>query len=124
MRLPNEPHGARSLTPLRFVLAAMTYRNRKLLNLAHDIPCQAQFPHECNDSYGSEPAHADWQIFGRGVGHKCSDWAFAAMCHNAHKMIDPKINPTFDREQRKTEWLLAYVKTQEWLWTNELLRVA
>lgn len=102
----------------------MTYRNRKLLNIAHDMPCCAQFPHECVDRNGCEPAHADWQIFGRGVGHKSADWAFAAMCHNAHRMISAQVNPPFDREQRQTEWLRAYVKTQDWIWTNNLVKVA
>lgn len=102
----------------------MSYRNRKLLNLAHDMPCMAKFPHDCNDSNGCEPSHGDWQSMGRGVGHKSHDFMFAAMCPTAHKMIDPKINPEFDREQRKTEWMLAYIKTQEWLWVNTLIRVA
>lgn len=102
----------------------MTFRNRKLLNLAHDIPCQAKFPHECNDHLGSHPMHSNWQIWGRGAGHKAPDWAFAAGCGNAHKIIDPGLNPQMDREQRETEWLKAYVGTQNWLWENEKVKIA
>lgn len=101
----------------------MTYRNRRLLNLAHDIPCTAQFPHDCNDANGCEPAHSNWQNAGRGGGHKAHDFMFAALCPNAHKMIDPKIGQSWDREQRQTEWNLAYVKTWEWIWENELVKV-
>lgn len=97
----------------------MTVRNRKLLDLAHEAPCFARFPHKCGGWQGCEPAHSDSQMFGRGHGHKSNDWAFAAMCHTAHMMLD-----TFDREQKQTEWTLAFVETQNWLWTNQLVKVA
>ena len=102
----------------------MTYRNRKLLDIAHGMPCMAKFPHKCTQHLGCEPAHSDMQIFGRGHGHKAPDWAFAAMCHNAHQEIDPKLAPAFDRDQRHTEWMRAYVATMNWLFENELLEVA
>lgn len=102
----------------------MTYRNRRLLNIAHEMPCRATFPHQCTGYNGCEPAHADWQVFGRGKDHKSADWAFAAMCHEAHRMITAKINPEFDREMRQAEWLRAFVATQNWLWENERIRVS
>lgn len=97
----------------------MTYRSRKLLNLAHDCPCTAQFTHDCSEYLGVEPAHSDQQIFGRGHGHKSHDFAIAAMCHTAHMMLD-----TFEREVKQTEWLRAHVATYVWLWTNEKLTVS
>ena len=100
----------------------MTFRSRKLLNLAHDMPCMARFEHDCCDHLGSVPAHSNWQLWGRGFGHKAPDWAWAAMCHNAHQLID--MNATMSREQRETEWTRAYVATQEWLWENNKVRVA
>lgn len=102
----------------------MTFRSRSLLNLAHDMPCCADFEHVCVDHNGCEPAHADWQEFGRGIGHKAGDHFFAAMCHNAHRMISAQINPPFTREERKSHWLKAYIRTQDWLWTNRKLKVA
>ena len=96
----------------------MTYRNRKLLDLAHLCSCMADFGHDCSEYNGVEPAHSDAQIFGRGHGHKSHDFAFAAMCHNAHMMLD-----TFNRDVKQTEWIRAYVKTQEWLWTHKYLTV-
>lgn len=102
----------------------MTYRNRQLLDLAHDMPCCADFPHDCNGYQGCEPAHSDHHIFGRGCGHKAHDFAFAAMCNNAHRMITAKVNDTLQREQKFFDWLRSYVKTQVWLWKNELVKVA
>lgn len=97
---------------------SMTFRSRALLDLAHECPCMAQFPHDCQQYQGVEPAHSDQQIFGRGHGHKSHDFAFSALCHPAHMLLD-----TFERDVKQTEWLRAHVKTMEWLWTNGYLTV-
>jgi len=94
------------------------YRNRKLLDLAHDMPCMADFNHRCFAYLGCDPAHSDSQIFGRGFSHKSHDFAFAAMCNDAHRMLD-----TFERDVKFMEWLRAYVKTQEYLWINKLVKI-
>lgn len=96
----------------------MTFRSRKLLDLAHGMPCLAKFPHACTAHLGVEPMHSDSQLFGRGHGHKSADWAFAAGCHQAHVDLD-----TFDRETKHAEWLRAYIATTDYLWTNELIAV-
>ena len=96
----------------------MTYRNRKLLDLAHQCPCMAKFYHHCSEYQGVEPAHSDAQIWGRGHGHKSHDFAFAAMCHQSHMKLDD-----FERDLKQTEWLRAYMATQEWLWSNGYLIV-
>lgn len=101
----------------------MTYRNRALLNLAHDMPCCADFPHECNDSNGCEPAHSDHHIYGRGGWHKSHDFAFAACCPAAHRYLTAKVNDDLQREQKFYDWMRAYVKTWEWLWTNRKVRI-
>lgn len=97
----------------------MTYRNRKLLDIAHGMPCMATFKHQCAGYQGCDPAHSDWSIFGRGAGHKSHDFAWAALCNPSHKMLD-----TFERELKRMEWLRAYVKTQEYLWENGLVKIA
>lgn len=102
-----------------FACNGMSYRNRRLLDLAHDAPCFADFDHVCYGYMGCDPAHSDSSIFGRGHGHKSHDFAFAALCNNAHKMLD-----SLSREDKFHTWLRAYVKTQEWLWTNGKLRVS
>jgi hypothetical protein len=79
----------------------MTYRNRKLLNLAHDCPCLAQFAHACTEYQGVEPAHSDQQIFGRGHGHKSHDFAIAAMCHEHMRWIYDHTHPDYNIERAK-----------------------
>ena len=97
----------------------MTYRNRKLLDLAHDMPCQAKFPHQCTGHLGCEPAHSDSSTWGRGIGHKSHDFAFAAMCHNAHKELS-----YMGREEKASEWTRAHVATMEKLWSDGKVKVA
>ena len=96
----------------------MTYRNRKLLDLAHSMPCMAPFPHDCHAHLGCDPAHSDSSFFGRGHGHKSHDFAFAAMCNNAHMALG-----RMGRELKFGEWMRAYVKTQVYLWENNLIGV-
>ena len=78
----------------------------------------AQFSHACEQAKGVEPAHSDSLIFGRGIGHKTPDWAYAALCHPAHLMLD-----TFPRDAKRIEWLRAFVATQNWLWINNKIGV-
>jgi len=96
----------------------MTVRNRKLLDLAHDMPCFADYPHKCYAYLGCDPAHSDSQMFGRGHGHKSHDFAFASLCNEAHRMLD-----TFERDEQFFAFLRAFVKTQEYLWENNLIQV-
>ena len=102
----------------------MTYRSRRHLALAHIMPCMALFPHGCNSFKGCVPMHADFQIFGRGIGHKTPDWAWAAGCPEAHRILTAKVNDDMKREQKFYDWLRAYVKTQDYLWANKLVRLA
>lgn len=101
----------------------MTYRSRALLDLAHYIPCRAEFPHDCNGWHGCEPAHSDSHIWGRGAGHKSHDFAFAAICHNAHRMLSAQVGSDLDREQKEADWLRAYVATWEWIWEHQWVTV-
>ena len=97
----------------------MTFRSRKLLDLAHTAPCFADYVHQCGEYLGCEPSHSDSSIFGRGHGHKSNDFAFASLCHEAHMMLD-----RMERDEKFYSWLRAYVKTQDYLWTNGLVKVA
>lgn len=107
----------------------MTYRNRRLLDIAHEIPCQAQFEHDCtgrwvteNGKYLCVPAHSNQQMWGRGHGHKSNDCFFAAVCPPAHDQIDGR-HPGMDKETKQAEWVRAYIATQRWMWENELLKL-
>lgn len=102
----------------------MTFRCRPLLDISHEMPCQFKLPHKCTQHLGCVPVHSNWLIFGKGFAHKAPDWAWAAGCAAAHAEIDPALGATMDREQRETEWTIAYIGTQNWLWMNERVRVA
>jgi len=101
----------------------MTYRNRALLDLAHEMPCMVKMLHNCNAHLGCHPMHADWQEWGRGHGHRAPDWAFAAGCGNAHQMLGKNIGGGMPQEERKAEWLRAFISTQNYLWKTGLLRI-
>ena len=58
-------------------------------------------------------------MFGRGIGYKSSDWAVAFLCHQAHLDLDK-----FDRYTKQAEWLAAFVRTQDYIWTNKLVKVS
>jgi hypothetical protein len=91
------------------------------LDLAHDIPCQAQFPHVCNGP--SIPAHSNQQIHGRGFAHKTHDCFIAAVCPAAHDAIDGR-SRGMDKETKQAEWNRAYIATQIYLWNNGKVKVA
>src|SRR5574343_1519548 len=97
------------------------YRNRKLLDLAHEMPCQADFAHRCQGQV--VPCHSNQLQFGRGASYKSHDWAFAACCSEAHDFLDGR-RGGWDKETKHAEWLRAYIKTQNYIWQNGKVRVA
>lgn len=97
----------------------MTYRSKAHTDLLHDAPCFFSFPHRCNGP--SVPCHSNNSLFGRGKDFRTPDWAVAAGCPAAHYEIDE--GTTLGREQSWTEWLLAFKRTMDWLFENELLVV-
>jgi len=99
----------------------MAYRSRKLLDIAHILPCCADFPHRCNGP--SVPAHSNQQLFGRGMGFKSRDHYFAAMCPEAHDYVDGR-KGGWNREDKHAEWIRAYVKTWDLIWERGLVEVS
>lgn len=93
----------------------MTYRNRKLLDLANGAPCMS-----CGAQDGTViAAHANWSDFGKGMSHKASDAAIAFMCRTCHAEIDQGARLT--KAERRSKWVEAAVKT--WVWLVETGRV-
>jgi hypothetical protein len=98
------------------------YIDKSLTGLAKLVPCQFTFQHEC--SRDTMACHSNWLNWNKGVGLKCSDWAWAAGCLVAHREIDGKINPKLTKDERQYYWMEAFISTQDYLWRNRLLRVA
>ena len=91
----------------------MTYRSRKLLDVARESPrCFCCGKH--NDGT-VVAAHANGSEYGKGMGTKAHDWAIAFLCYQCHTEIDQGSLP---REQKKDRWLLAHIRTMEWLFDN------
>lgn len=109
----------------------MTYRNKKLTDLAHETPCMAQFPHECTGRFPGEdgktyttvPAHSNWLRWGRGHGHRSPDLFHAAVCPPAHDFIDGR-RGNWKKEEREAEWERAFIATFRHYFEKGLIRVA
>ena len=98
----------------------MTFRSRAVLDVCHDTPCMADFPHQCTGQI--VPAHSNMQIFGRGHAFKADDCFAAALCRDAHDLIDGR-KGGWTKDEKQGAWLRAYVRTQRWQWTNGKFRV-
>ena len=89
----------------------MNYRNRKFLNLAHDMhECTLMIPSACigYSVDGCEPAHANSQMFGKGMGIKADD-IFAAACPGCHFEIDQ--GKRLSKEDRLWYWMRGAILT-------------
>jgi hypothetical protein len=92
----------------------MTYRSRKLLDAAKEVPrCMGCGKHNIGDVV---MAHANWSEYGKGSHHKAHDWAVAALCTlDCHAYVD---SSKASREDKKDFWIRAHVKTLEWLFES------
>lgn len=101
----------------------MTMRSRALLDLAHAMQtCTVQIPDACQgvSPDGLEPAHANWQMHGRGIGHKADD-VFAAACRGCHQALDGSTR--LSRADRVFYWHRGAVRTWAWLMEQGWLSV-
>lgn len=102
----------------------MTYRSRAYLDLAHGInECQLRLPGVCigYSVDGCEPAHANLQEFGKGIGHKSADLHVAA-CHPCHAELDQ--GRLFSKEEKRDYWLAGQARTVLLYLERGLLKVS
>lgn len=99
----------------------MNYRNRDLLDLAYELPCQIQLPGVCEGGRG-EPAHSNQERHGKGGAMKAHDCFFASACRSCHREIDQ--GKTMTREERREAWQRAHERTMLALWRQGFIRVA
>jgi len=101
------------------------YRNRKLLDIAHEIhECTIQIPDICQGYVpeGCEPVHANWGSWsGKGMGTKGHDFLWAAGCHSCHVEIDQ--GASLPRSSRVEYWRTAFIRTQIILWETGKVRL-
>ena len=88
------------------------YRNRKLLDVLRQSPCQA-----CGREDGTVvAAHSNQLRDGKGRGLKSHDYRCAALCHTCHMEIDQ--GKSLTKAERIEAWEEAHRKTVGWLFEN------
>ena len=82
----------------------MNFRDRDLLDMAYEFPCQLQLP-GCEGGPG-EPAHSNQSIHGKGGALKAHDCFHVPGCRRCHREIDQ--GRTMDREEKFAAWNRAF----------------
>ena len=91
------------------------YRNRKLLDVLRQSPCQT-----CGRSDGTiVAAHSNQLRDGKGRGLKANDYRVAALCFTCHAEIDQ--GTKLSKAERIEIWEEAHRKTIGWLFENNHL---
>ena len=94
------------------------YRNKKLLEVVRQSPCQ-----HCGRQDGTVvAAHSNLLKDGKGRGIKASDYRIAALCFTCHADLDQ--GNKMSREERKEMWEDAHRATVGWLFEDGHLTVS
>ena len=95
----------------------MNYRNKKLLEIVRESPCQC-----CGRKDGTiVAAHSNQQRDGKGTSIKAHDYRIAALCYRCHHELDAGIKLT--KEQRQEMFEDAHRRTIGWLFDNEHIQI-
>jgi hypothetical protein len=95
----------------------MIYRNKTLLEIVRDIPCQ-----HCEIADGTVvAAHSNQLRDGKGRGIKSHDYRIAALCYACHMELDQGKN--LSKQERVGMWEEAHRKTIGLLFDNGKLQV-
>ena len=95
----------------------MNYRNKKLLEVVRESPCQL-----CGARDGTVvAAHSNQLRDGKGRSIKAHDYRIAALCYTCHAELDQ--GSKMSKEDRVDIWEMAHRKTIGWLFDNEHLEV-
>jgi hypothetical protein len=95
----------------------MQYRNKILLELIRNIPCQ----HCYIDDGTIVAAHSNQLRDGKGRGIKSHDYRIAALCYTCHMELDQGKN--LSKQERIEMWEEAHRKTIGLLFDNGKLQV-
>ena len=88
------------------------YRNKKLLELVRQSPCQ-----NCGIEDGTVvAAHSNQLRDGKGRGLKAHDYRIAALCFRCHSELDQ--GTKMSRAERVETWEEAHRGTIGWLFEN------
>ena len=88
------------------------YRNKKLLELVRQSPCQT-----CGTQDGTVvAAHSNQLRDGKGRGLKAHDYRIAALCFRCHTELDQ--GTKMSKTERAESWEEAHRGTIGWLFEN------
>jgi hypothetical protein len=89
------------------------YRNKKLLEIVRESPCQ-----NCGIQDNTiVAAHSNQLRDGKGRGLKCNDYRIAALCYRCHSDLDQ--GKSLSKDQRVEMFESAHRATIGWLFENE-----
>jgi ferredoxin len=95
----------------------MTFRNRKLLDLAEGKPCVM-----CGADDGTVvAAHSNLLEHGKGMGTKAHDGMTAWLCSHCHFRIDQ--GKDLNKAEKRELTLTAICRTYQKLWDQNLIEV-
>ena len=80
------------------------FRSTKLLKAVSTLSCQ-----HCGMDGMTQAAHANWGVYGKGMGMKAHDCFVAALCVDCHRELDQGKNLSADKRQEM--WEAAFRKT-------------
>jgi len=79
-------------------------RSKAWLKAVASLPCQL-----CGREGMTQAAHANWSVYGKGMGMKAHDCFTAALCQDCHREIDQ--GSTLSKQQRMVLWEDAFRRT-------------
>ena len=95
----------------------MVYRNKKLLEILRQSPCQA-----CGREDGTVvAAHSNQLRDGKGRGIKADDHRTAALCYTCHMELDQ--GKSLSKAERVEMWEEAHRKTIGWLFETGRIEI-
>ena len=95
----------------------MVYRNKKLLEILRQSPCQA-----CGREDGTVvAAHSNQLRDGKGRGIKADDFRVAALCYSCHMELDQ--GKSLSKAERVEVWEEAHRKTIGWLFETGRIEI-
>jgi len=93
------------------------YRNKQLLELVRQLPCQ-----NCGLQDGTVvAAHSNQLRDGKGRGIKAHDFRVAALCYRCHSELDQ--GNRLSKEERVEMWEEAHRNTIGWLFENDYVKI-
>jgi hypothetical protein len=94
------------------------YRNKKLLEIVRESPCQV-----CGRQDGTVvAAHSNQLRDGKGRGLKAHDYRIAALCFSCHTSLDQ--GAKLSKEERVQMFEDAHRATIGWLFENGCLEIS